>query len=110
MAELNVSKKSITALLGNMQNRLFVIPEYQRPYQWTTEHCDVLWEDIKYFSENSKEREYFLGTLVYAKNNENLDVIDGQQRFSFFYCSEVYISNWKRLCCTNLAYKVYSVL
>ena len=64
MAELNVSKKSITALLGNMQNRLFVIPEYQRPYQWTTEHCDVLWEDIKYFSENSKEREYFLGTLV----------------------------------------------
>ena len=27
MAELNVSKKSITALLGNMQNRLFVIPE-----------------------------------------------------------------------------------
>ena len=59
MAELNVSKKSITALLGNMQNRLFVIPEYQRPYQWTTEHCDILWEDIKYFSENSKEREYF---------------------------------------------------
>lgn len=43
IAELNVSKKSITALLGNMQNRLFVIPEYQRPYQWTTEHCDVLW-------------------------------------------------------------------
>ena len=42
MAELNVSKKSITALLGNMQNRLFVIPEYQRPYQWTTEHCDIL--------------------------------------------------------------------
>lgn len=85
MAELNVSKKSITALLGNMQNRLFVIPEYQRPYQWTTEHCDVLWEDIKYFSENSKEREYFLGTLVYAKNNENLDVIDGQQRLTSFF-------------------------
>ena len=85
MAELNVSKKSITALLGVMQNRLFVIPEYQRPYQWTTEHCDVLWEDIKYFSENSKEREYFLGTLVYAKNGENLDVIDGQQRLTSFF-------------------------
>jgi len=85
MAELNVSKKSITALLGNMQNRLFLIPEYQRPYQWTTENCDILWEDIKYFSENSKEKEYFLGTLVYAKNNENLDVIDGQQRLTSFF-------------------------
>ena len=47
MAELNVSKKSITALLGNMQNRLFVIPEYQRPYQWTTEHCDILCEPYR---------------------------------------------------------------
>ena len=85
MAELNVSKKSITALFGNMQNRLYVIPEYQRPYQWTTEHCDVLWEDIKYFSENSKDKEYFLGTLVYAKNGKNLDVIDGQQRLTSFF-------------------------
>lgn len=85
MAELNVSKKSITALFGNMQNRLFMIPEYQRPYQWTTEHCDILWEDIKYFSENSTDKEYFLGTLVYAKNGENLDVIDGQQRLTSFF-------------------------
>ena len=101
MAELNVSKKSITALLGNMQNRLFVIPEYQRPYQWTTEHCDILWEDIKYFSENSKEREYFLGTLVYAKNNENLDVIVGQQRLTSFFLllRSLY---FKRLCCTKI--------
>ena len=42
MAELNVSKKSIFSLLTDMQTRKFVIPDYQRPYKWDLEKCDIL--------------------------------------------------------------------
>lgn len=34
MAELHVSKKNIGKLFSEMQNKKFVIPDYQRPYKW----------------------------------------------------------------------------
>jgi hypothetical protein len=37
MAELHVSKKSISKLFSEMQNRKFIIPDFQRPYKWNVE-------------------------------------------------------------------------
>lgn len=34
MAELHVSKRNISKLLSEMQNKKFVIPDFQRPYKW----------------------------------------------------------------------------
>nr|WP_314487388.1 DUF262 domain-containing protein [uncultured Kingella sp.] len=87
MANLNVSSKKIINLLGNqdMQEKYFIIPEYQRPYRWDTEKCAVLWSDIVDFRQSSKGKneEYFLGTIVVCPNEEgNLEVIDGQQRLT----------------------------
>ena len=86
MAELNVSRKNISKLFTDMQNKKFVIPDYQRPYKWDEEKCDILWEDITNFHETKGiNDEYFLGTVVSFKNENNIDIIDGQQRITSFF-------------------------
>lgn len=86
MAELNVSRKNISKLFVDMQNKKFIIPDYQRPYTWDEEKCGVLWEDITNFHESNHDtNEYFLGTIVSYKNGQNIEIIDGQQRITSFF-------------------------
>lgn len=58
MAELSVSKKNIYSYLTDSfqesKVKLFIIPEYQRPYSWDVEKCDILWNDIKDFHQKLK--------------------------------------------------------
>jgi len=54
------------------------IPVYQRPYKWTSKNVNQLIDDIVHFK---KESAYRLGTIVfYCDKEENLNVVDGQQR------------------------------
>lgn len=97
MAELSVSRKSIKELLSlsdtNSKGKMYVIPEYQRPYRWDKEKCETLWIDLTNFYEETKQnkdenREYFLGTIVTcldSVNAKNIDVIDGQQRITTLF-------------------------
>lgn len=85
MAELNVSKQTIAEFLGSMDRKLFVIPDYQRPYKWNIENCETLWDDLDhFFQSNGKQSEstYFLGTIVFFHHNKNKEIIDGQQRIT----------------------------
>lgn len=87
MAELNVSRKTIGKLFSEMQNRKFVIPDFQRPYKWNIEKCETLWEDIENFAQNDAKLgvDYFLGTIVsYINEEKNQEIIDGQQRITSF--------------------------
>lgn len=66
MAELSVSRKSVEDLLSlsdvNKTGKIYVIPEYQRPYKWDLEKCETLWIDLSnFYNEASKQddREYF---------------------------------------------------
>lgn len=89
MSKLNVDQKNIGALFGDKKSD-FIIPDYQRPYAWSEDECQTLWEDIFDFAfpENdctkfSGDEEYYLGPIVTFKNDENkLEVIDGQQRLT----------------------------
>lgn len=88
MAELHVSKKNISKLLSEMQNKKFVIPDFQRPYKWNVEKCETLWNDIENFTLTDAKTgsDYFLGTIVFYGNEDgNQDVIDGQQRITSFF-------------------------
>lgn len=88
MAELHVSKKSISKLFSEMQGRKFVIPDFQRPYKWDVEKCETLWNDIENFTltDAKTNSDYFLGTIVSYKNDDgNQDIIDGQQRITSFF-------------------------
>ena len=70
----------------------FRIPDYQRPYAWTTEQTAELLEDIKHAAatvmrEDGDVKEaspYFLGSIVIIKKGESslADVVDGQQRIT----------------------------
>lgn len=94
MAELQVSKKKISSLLSLSDDsnidKLYVIPEYQRPYRWGLNECDTLWTDIKNFFIDKKKsedapKEYFIGTIVTCKDEgrkNEINVIDGQQRMT----------------------------
>lgn len=87
MPELSVSKKTIGKLFSEMQERKFIIPDFQRPYKWDIDKCGTLWEDIVNFSttEARNDADYFLGTIVSYPDkdkNRNLEIIDGQQRIT----------------------------
>src|SRR5690554_156747 len=66
----------------------FVIPVYQRNYDWTTAECKQLLEDI--ISVEKEERgTHFIGSIVYihdgiysASDVNELVIIDGQQRLT----------------------------
>lgn len=89
MPELHVSKKTIRQLFNEMQNRKFIIPDFQRPYKWDIEKCETLWNDIENFTltEAKFGSDYFLGTIVSYNDdrNKNLEIIDGQQRITSFF-------------------------
>ena len=60
------------------------IPAYQRPYAWTEEEAGILFDDLYEFYQNEQNDNYFLGSIVLIKddNNRHADVIDGQQRLT----------------------------
>ena len=82
--QFDSKKEYIARLLGEGQK--FIIPEYQRPYRWTKNECETLWEDILgVFGDGSEIEEYFLGSIVtYRNDNGELEIIDGQQRITTF--------------------------
>jgi len=88
MSKLNVDQKTIKDLFQDKRAD-FLIPDYQRPYAWGENECQTLWDDIFTFAipddgstEFDSNSEYFLGPIVTYKNNEKMEVIDGQQRLT----------------------------
>ena len=62
---IEVNKQTVKELLGSGKNKKFVIPEYQRPYAWTTDQIQTLFDDlVEYTSGEEKDSTYFLGAIV----------------------------------------------
>ena len=63
----------------------FMIPVYQRNYDWRTENCKQLYDDLVKVIKNDR-RSHFFGSLVSVYNpsgrNTEFLVIDGQQRLT----------------------------
>ena len=84
---IEVNKQTAKELLGSGKNKKFAIPEYQRPYAWTTDQIQTLFDDlVEYTSGEEKDSTYFLGTIVAYENDENeQEIIDGQQRITSLF-------------------------
>lgn len=86
---INVDKRSVKQLLEAGKNKKFVIPEYQRPYAWSDEPIQVLFDDLSEYTHNTNdddESTYFLGTIVsYENENHEQEIIDGQQRITTLF-------------------------
>ena len=67
---------------------LFEIPEYQRPYAWTTEQVSDLIDDLFYAMDRGEKIDeippYFLGSIVIIKDftSTQAHIVDGQQRIT----------------------------
>ena len=46
------------------------VPTYQRPYAWSDDNVNALFQDIK----DSYPEEYFIGTIVVTKKENYLDI------------------------------------
>ena len=68
-------------VLGN--NRKYIIPVYQRPYSWGKEQVSKFMSDI--FAAYEGGDQVFIGTMqISSENNNEVEIIDGQQRLSTF--------------------------
>ena len=67
-------------------NNDYIIPLYQRGYEWKDKEISQLIEDISGIDINKK---YYIGTLIVAKNeigsNYEYEIIDGQQRLTTLF-------------------------
>lgn len=85
---MNIGPGRIMTDFIEPNRRQYVIPVYQRNYEWAADDCKKLFEDIV----NAFKRGalHFCGSIVYAPLNTGLDltsyvIIDGQQRLTTIY-------------------------
>lgn len=78
--------KKIGDYLKLEEGAVFTIPEYQRAYSWSIDHCDKLWQDLNDFVESDSKDRYFFGTIIIncQENDTKYGLIDGQQRTTTF--------------------------
>ncbi len=91
--KLDTGKKYIKDIFSS--DSFYNIPDYQRPYVWGKEQVLTFLEDIHKALERDKNKEYFLGCMVWNTkrikcNSTNIeytsqDILDGQQRFITLY-------------------------
>lgn len=79
-------KGSETKFIAYMQGteKRFIIPVYQRNYDWKTENCKQLYDDLVKVIKK-KRTSHFFGSLVSVHNDGTFGeflVIDGQQRLT----------------------------
>ena len=69
----------------------FRIPEYQRPYIWSSDEVNELLDDLTFANREKTDHEYFLGSFVFQSKKANAgaglefdenDLLDGQQRMT----------------------------
>ncbi|EGK7506915.1 DUF262 domain-containing protein, partial [Campylobacter lari] len=83
--EIKASISSLEDILAD-NRKFYQIPDYQRPYSWDKENLSDLIDDLFNAYINSKDENYFCGSLVLVNNekDQRFDIIDGQQRMTTF--------------------------
>lgn len=80
---MRAQEQTVLNLIGGL-DKVFIIPPFQRNYEWSFEECDELFYDIK--NAYVTQKSHYLGNVVYyegknsgASYNEYI-LVDGQQR------------------------------
>ena len=83
---IEAKELQLVSIFGD--NYRFEIPEYQRPYSWTTDETGELLDDLLHamgkVEDVSDASPYFLGSIVIIKNGlePQAQIVDGQQRIT----------------------------
>ena len=91
-------KGSEAKLLGFMEgaNNRYVIPVYQRKYDWKIENCNKLYEDLKKIIRKQRDSHFFgsiVSQVVPDGSKIEFHIIDGQQRLTTVTLLLLAISN-----------------
>lgn len=85
---MKASETNLNRFLAQTDTQ-FIIPVYQRNYDWNLVQCRELFDDIIRVGKNEKSTSHFVGSIVYIHDNvysvagiRELSIIDGQQRLS----------------------------
>ena len=68
--------------LLSASRRRFIIPVYQRNYDWKKANCEQLYNDLIDVAFNGKQTHFFGSIVSYALSREEIVLIDGQQRIT----------------------------
>lgn len=80
--------KDVMTVRDIFTNRMYVIPSFQRPYEWKKDTCEKLFCDILNAYDERRNRDdehYFIGSLVmyeYAKKGNDDDALPNDAKFS----------------------------
>ncbi|PAK21537.1 hypothetical protein CJJ23_01120 [Mycoplasmopsis agassizii] len=79
---MNAESRTIMEFIKNVGEQ-FVIPVFQRKYEWDKKQLEPLMENLKsLIDDESNTKTHYLGTIVYSKSEDGkkLFIVDGQQR------------------------------
>jgi Protein of unknown function DUF262/Protein of unknown function (DUF1524) len=91
MTSFNSHTYNFTSLLGrasfpNYHAKRVVVPAFQRPFSWEKSHVSAFWEDVTTFhaqlTKKSAQELYFLGPIVILPEEDQVKLLDGQQRLA----------------------------
>lgn len=83
-----LSGKDILDSLGQLIKGRLYLPEYQRPYRWSSEQVAQLADDLTRHQNEMNAPDYYLGSLILHQSHDassdvyRLNIIDGQQRIT----------------------------
>ena len=85
-----ITYEGVLNMEGNVQNVVgylkkgtkFVIPVYQRNYDWTLENCQRLMEDLVELNSSDKNTHFFGSIVIKPNAHAEEIIIDGQQRIT----------------------------
>ena len=80
---MKASEQTVLNFIGGL-DKVFVIPPFQRNYEWSEKECQALFDDIIISAKTKKT--HYLGNVVYYFSDNSgasfteLILVDGQQR------------------------------
>ncbi|ANV97510.1 hypothetical protein BBW65_01195 [Helicobacter enhydrae] len=95
MADSN-NPQTILRSIGELEDKKFFVPHYQRGYRWGVNEVKALIEDIWDFHQHKQDGDYYcLQPIVVKKDGETYRVIDGQQRLTTIFLIERFLKEEK---------------
>lgn len=86
--------------VGELLDKRFLVPAYQRGYRWTEKQVNDLLNDINDFhlKPSKKENEFYcLQPIVISEIDDEYVLIDGQQRLTTIYLILKYLDNYMQM-------------
>ncbi|PAF55484.1 GmrSD restriction endonuclease domain-containing protein [Mycoplasmopsis agassizii] len=84
---MEAKKIRMLDIVSGAKGKVFTIPYYQRKYIWSVQdQIDPLLKELKTLLDNkNNEEEYYLNTIYYLENEDEISIVDGQQRIITFF-------------------------